>query len=301
MPISFPETYKMNGVVCEILNEIFSDFREEVESGKRLCDLKTLRFDRGHLPDYGSKLVEQLYLLRYLHVYTYEYYDIYKRIFSQRFLKHNFADVLSIGCGSGADYLGLHFACTENGKSSFRYRGIDSVDWPYKKIFRDENAGFDVCDASMFKNFSDRYNVIIFPKSIGEFGRTAFRGMLTAFRNTEFRQNRIILAASLRDTYIDDDIGRMEQIVNTVARANNYLVKDGINEIYSYKDGWLGNTFKGFDYPDEINDYLDKLHTQCLNFNKNNKACAETCKEILDKHPIFVGQYLKNQIIRLER
>ena len=44
---------------------VFLDFRKYVDTGDKLCALKSLRFDSGNLPDYSNPHVQQLYLLRY--------------------------------------------------------------------------------------------------------------------------------------------------------------------------------------------------------------------------------------------
>lgn len=46
------------------LDNILCDFKEYVNSGVELCDLKDVHYDAGKVPDYSDIHVQQLYLLR---------------------------------------------------------------------------------------------------------------------------------------------------------------------------------------------------------------------------------------------
>lgn len=64
----------------EYLTELFEDFRNDIEEGLYLCDLKELIFESEKVPDYSDLQTERLYLLRYAFAYTFEYVDMYARL-----------------------------------------------------------------------------------------------------------------------------------------------------------------------------------------------------------------------------
>lgn len=49
--------------INQYLDDILSDFKDYVNSGVELCDLKDVHFDAGRVPDYSNIHVQQLYLL----------------------------------------------------------------------------------------------------------------------------------------------------------------------------------------------------------------------------------------------
>ena len=51
--------------INDYLDDILEEFEDYVHSGIRLCDLKSVHFDAGKIPDYSNIHVQQLYLLRY--------------------------------------------------------------------------------------------------------------------------------------------------------------------------------------------------------------------------------------------
>ena len=54
---------------------------------KTLCLLKDVTYLGGNIPDYSSIAVQQLYLLKYFPAYLIEYYDIYRDVLTDKFIK----------------------------------------------------------------------------------------------------------------------------------------------------------------------------------------------------------------------
>ena len=52
---------------------IYDDFREYMDQNVNLCMLKTLNYQAGQKPDYSDIHIQQLYLLRYVFSYAFEY------------------------------------------------------------------------------------------------------------------------------------------------------------------------------------------------------------------------------------
>lgn len=102
--------------------------------------LKTLNYQAGQKPDDSDIHIQQLYLLRYVFSYAFEY----KSMFDTLFVREKFKDsieVASIGCGNMIDYWGLVEALGEigNRKCCIKYRGIDTIDWNCKIDAREKD------------------------------------------------------------------------------------------------------------------------------------------------------------------
>ena len=62
--------------INDYLDNILEEFEDYVYSGVRLCDLKSVHFDAGKIPDYSNIHVQQLYLLRYAYAYSFKSREI---------------------------------------------------------------------------------------------------------------------------------------------------------------------------------------------------------------------------------
>ena len=49
--------------INDYLDNILIDFESYARSGVKLCDLKSVHYDAGRIPDYSSLHIQQLYLL----------------------------------------------------------------------------------------------------------------------------------------------------------------------------------------------------------------------------------------------
>lgn len=78
--------------INDYLDEIFYDFVAYLDEGHELCDLKSVNFDQGRVPDYEDIHVQQYYLLRYAYAYAFEYKRMYETLF-ERFIPHGSLDV----------------------------------------------------------------------------------------------------------------------------------------------------------------------------------------------------------------
>ena len=66
--------------INDYLDDILEEFEDYVHSGIRLCDLKSVHFDAGKIPDYSNIHVQQLYLLRYAYAYSFQYKCMYRTL-----------------------------------------------------------------------------------------------------------------------------------------------------------------------------------------------------------------------------
>lgn len=99
--------------INQYLDGILHDFKNYVNSGVKLCDLKDVHFDAGRVPDYSNIHVQQLYLLRYAYAYSFEYKRMYHSLI-RRMKPDDRIAVTSIGCGSMIDYWALAQSVPEN-------------------------------------------------------------------------------------------------------------------------------------------------------------------------------------------
>lgn len=108
--------------INDYLDDILEEFEDYVHSGIRLCDLKSVHFDAGKIPDYSNIHVQQLYLLRYAYAYSFEYKCMYRTLLDRTNFRKNIS-VTSIGCGSMLDYWALANVVPRS--CDIRYRGIE--------------------------------------------------------------------------------------------------------------------------------------------------------------------------------
>lgn len=298
----------MKAFIEEKMSEIFNDFREDLNSRDRFCILKDFRFDRGHTPDYNNEVIQKYYLLKYMPAYLVEYKEMYKEMIQQEFI-NNKLNVLSIGCGCGIDLWGLKFAvddCEE--EFDIRYTGLDIVEWLYwDDLHIDECYYLDNDISEMEYLDEENYNIIMFPKSIGELNEETFENLKTVFENTNFNSSKIVLLSSIRKTRRDDDISRFVEIVNIFEETHGY---ECIDEKYQYTyynkrcDGnypKLQHLFDEFIYPEEIREFMTKINHQCQGYIENNdEPCEDDC-ENMNRYPITRASQIEFQVVRLEK
>lgn len=287
------------------MNDIFQDFKTELSYINELCILKDLRFNNGNLPNYSIPIIQQLYLLRYFPAYLVEYYDIYKRVIEDNFIdKYN---VLSIGCGCGIDYYGLYFALKDKNESlvkNIRYTGVDIINWSYKEKLHGENIYYINDDITTWKELdSGGYNIIMFPKSIGEFSEQHFEKILCVFKNTQFTSDNIFLLSSVREQNDLIDRLRMGSIIDVFEEKHKFkCLDDKYSYIYYIQNVGLSKYFPQFYYPNSILQFITNLMKNCSTYVEAcMKACEQNCATSLNKHPILKTGHIKYQIKRLKK
>jgi len=122
---------------------------------------------------YKDKWRSIYYLLKYGYAYPYLYYYIYRDILSRIFFNYENIDVMSIGCGSKMDLLGLKLAMNKLGyKNKVSYYGIELGDWNKNDlcIFTGDGSIYDNSNIVDYLNSTENIyaNVIMFPYSLSE-------------------------------------------------------------------------------------------------------------------------------------
>lgn len=92
-------------LINDYVTGILYQFREYLDEGHTLCDLKSVNFSQDNIPDYHDVHLQQYYLLRY--AYAFEYKKMYEALLRRMqsdsqygFSWRNVIRVHSIGCGS---------------------------------------------------------------------------------------------------------------------------------------------------------------------------------------------------------
>lgn len=297
----------MEEFVNSVMGEISEDFKISLEEEGNYCVLKSFRFNDDNIPDYSKKIIQQYYLLRYFPAYLAEYYEIYSDVIRTNFLGNEF-NILSIGCGSAIDLYGVHYAVEDsNYDIEIKYTGLDIIEWDYWYECHEEAYFIHDDIGNLYEFNEDMYNIIIFPKSIGEFSESDFEKLKECIRNSRFINDRIVFIASLRNTRIDLDMGRAEEVINIIA-DKGYEILDDINTYthFNQKDnGWnyyINEIVPNLKYPEEIKEFMIKFYKGCQGYIENNGECCERkCEEVFTRKPITTMSQVAYEIIRLEK
>ncbi|MEN6350506.1 MAG: hypothetical protein ABFD08_14060 [Syntrophomonas sp.] len=286
----------MRKFISTVMERIYNDFRQSIRGTEQLCCLDDVRYDRGNIPDYNNTAIRQLYILRYFPAYLVEYYDIYLTLLQEQEIEY--LHVLSLGCGCGIDYYGLILACDEsNQQPDVIYTGVDAVDWPYRDCMRGEEFEFIKVDLGEWEQFDwPLYNVILFPKSIGEFTIKGFKNLKRTVARSEFNENRIFVVASLRAENKEADKKRVDEIKKIFLEQHGYTCESDVDYYYDSSAG-IVTEFPDFKYPDHILDYITSLQRHCT-INPEDYECLN-CS--IDRYPILKLSYFYYRIIILER
>lgn len=291
--------------LTDYLDLIYRDFKEYIDNSDSYCDLLDLDFRGEHLPDYQRDGIVQLYLLRYAFAYLFEYKYLFKQIVPKKEpLRIRSLKILSVGCGNYLDYWGAALASNAINKScAIKYTGIDPVEWKYKIYPRQrdsikfENSTF----YDYLKNVVDNEieldeNVIIFPKSIGEFSKDEFREICTLLKRCKFKSERIVLVFSFRDcpSKRKFDMNRAAMIVDSF--KNHKRISFGVSNFdrekcYGIESKGIRAVDSDFIYPDKIIDYIKGLSKICEQ-QKNASGKCIGCSDSLSRWPILRTNYI---------
>lgn len=296
----------MNQIIIDKLNNIYDDFKRDINYKSNLCELRNFNFCSDNIPNYNNEMVQRFYLLRYMLGYFCEYFTIYEELIDRNFLSNDL-NICSIGCGCGLDLWGLEYAKQNIDKNiNIKYTGIDKVDWLYKDNMN-EDVQFINEDLDKSNNLhGNDYNIIIFPKSIGEFDIDILIKLLVAIYNTKFNSNRLVLISSMRSSKLDLDKSNMAAIVKLISNKYGYRVLDDIDKPLSFEkkgngcDYRINDIIPGLFYPRDIKEDVSNMYLNCKSYKEYKTSC-KNCRYFLSRRPITTMSQVNCQIIRLER
>ncbi|MDJ0306750.1 hypothetical protein [Dehalobacter sp.] len=292
----------------EYLEEVLYDFKKYIKRKPCLCDLKSVNFNSGLIPDYSIIPIQQLYLLRYAFAYAFEYKRMYLSLLDRKNFPNEIS-VLSLGCGTIVDYWSLLQALIETGqrKCVVTYVGSDLIDWEYKFLARKkDNVWLYQQNGADWVNESPSlgFDVYMFPKSISEFSHRDFEIICENFQNKEITKDNFHLLISLRvDQFsMERDISRTSQLMSAIQR-NGYHTEDRYNVFTSFKDETKGIRYYDGDFvfPDDAIEIIKILNQSCKNYIDNGENCDTDCATLLTRWPVLKPTTIRYQIISFER
>lgn len=240
---------------------------------------------------YSVSYVQDLYLLRYMYAYAYEYREMFSRLLSEHDLP-KVVNVLSIGCGNGIDYWALREALSINeiGEKYVKYTGIDEINWgeqwnkrngSYPMSPRDyEYAKYIVEGAVQYiENVGTLpYNVIVFPKCIGEFSEDEFTNICEALRTKEYKfkieereynTKKVHFLISLRKVngISLTDRNRCMQLKEAMEN-NHFELSDPMTaeNFYMEDDLPIKERDRGFYYPPDVAESMERMSERIWEF-----------------------------------
>ncbi len=281
--------------VLKSLDRLYNDFKA-VAVPPTLCELKDFRFDGGHVPNYNTKIIQQLYLLKFFPIYSIEYKYIYEKLIKDNIIDLNKIKILSIGAGCGLDFYGFYWA-VQSKKMNIdilsQYKGIDVVNWDYKNLISEELSPNIIIDnIQNCSSINEDYNTIIFPKSIGEFDDSAFESVRNIFKKSDFKSDTLVIISSMREKNTSKDKDRLLELIYILGlRGYSTTNKD---VIFSCTDGDKLYDF-GISYPEDIKDFLFDMKRNCT----EKPECKKECLEVLNYHnkPMNNTNYIKFQMV----
>lgn len=284
----------MNYMILNKFDNVFDDFRGEVLNANCLCKLKKLTFSGDSLPDYNDTTLQKFYLSRYLLAYYVEYAKLYEDLIEKDFIKNDY-NILSIGCGCGLDLWGLKKA-TEDTKINYNYTGLDCVNWIYSEFFEEKFINDRI--ENIYKLDKSNYNVIIFPKSIGEFEEKTFENLKNTIKNSNFDEKNIVLISAHRKSREEYDRKRLFEIMEVFEYEHNYIFKDSstVSTEYGNKQ-YLEYINPQIKYPWEKMKFIKHLPCFC----KERLICSEDCEQSLSRYPVNSNSQFCYQIITLTK
>lgn len=213
--------------INEYITKISEDFNDYLSHKNKLCDLKTLNFDSGHVPNYTLHHMQQYYLLRYAYGYCFEYKCMYTELFKKVNLPDTI-DILTIGCGTGLDYMGAVMALRDLNKAHYKinYTGVDIVNW-FDKIDsrKEDTVNYVLKDIGDYLNVCSTfpYHVITFPKSIRELDSHTMQKISNSFSKSKERFLRLLFTTRTTCQSENNDKERIEYLAKE-AHHNGFLI-----------------------------------------------------------------------------
>jgi len=260
-----------------------------------------MNYANGQIPDYTRSEVRQLYLLRYLPAYLVEYYIMYNGLINCGFLGLPMS-VISVGVGCGVDFYALHHVLSDRRiwrHGLVNYTGIDRVDWGYVYNFGHPGFALHHGDILHLEEFARAdTNVLVFPKSIGEFSEQAFRHVLHLIQASRFNSPHLAVLSSLRVSSSRLDEQRTAAVVNALSRAHGYEVYRNTGVVRHESMG-ISKLNRNFCYPDELKHFVTSLADSCRARGRDENCIS--CSEQLNRSPILRTDHMSYQVICLQK
>lgn len=296
--------------INDYLESVFKRFKEYIEKHPKLCELKTVNYDRDAFPNYNHIHVQEDYLLRYAFAYAFEYKKMYDKIFGEALsVLPETIRILSIGCGNGIDYWAAAQVIDKiKPNIKIEYVGVDKCKWKYIPSSR-KGDSFKIIhqDIIDYLNANNRlnFNVIIFPKSISEFNNQKMIDLCREFEKARLNLPYFRMLFSLRENNdnLDADLDKVDLIVE--AFKNNSTRNLSPHKYKKYDWHLIGeNGIKSYDrsftYPENILSYLGNLHTNCQHYQNHGEPCVNCESNRLNRFPILNVRHIRIKYVYMK-
>jgi len=253
-----------------------------------------------NLDAYNRKAFQELYALRYIPAYYFEYCALANELDSRLRKKFSNINVVSLGCGLCPDYYALMGNLV---RCAFNYTGYDVIEWSRRQFMPPIESNYKFVQSSVTDlNISDITNIdaFVFPKSIGDI-RDSKEGAIDKLAATisATQKDRLFFLNS----YVTKDMNRPLDLsafitIHDALLAAGFSTKDDVNKTFYLHDGvttdkpiGLFKINSGFEYP-------DKNRVTCDKQDDNAPGC-KICP--VPKSPIFTNKFMSFHLMEYER
>lgn len=246
------------------LTQVYRDFEQQAGRVDSLCVCHSLTYAQSNRPKYNDPLVQGLYLMRYLPAYLAEYWMIYRDLLASGFLSDH-VRVLSLGCGSGLDLWGLHFAFSCTGVGAGRgliYRGVDEVLWDHFDDMGHKEVERHQCLMAEMASIDPLTNVIIFPKVLSEASERDIDRCVDVIRSDKLLSDRLVVIASMGGK-LEMEQGLLRRLSSSLEESQGYTCSSSFIEYTGPRDTVISEVCPGFVYPDWLRPKLKELMSLC--------------------------------------
>ncbi len=294
----------MKGInMNEYLTNVYTSFLNGISNMDSLCEISSLHYMNGNIPDYSNVMVQQFYLLRYAYAYAFEYSLMYKMALKMLTDICDEVSIASIGCGALTDYAGLMMSNVSNKR--VKYTGIDKVNWLNKVKVRacdrfNMQLGVNAVDYLKEEQALSE-DIYMFPMSISELLEKEVECIANTFRKGYNCKDRFCVCVSIRksDGQREKDIKKVQTIErgildNGYRPAGNHSVYYIIPENKTIRDyqgdyAYPYDVLRGLDYAESV--YKDKIGCR----NKGVCSCS------LSRCPILKTKEICYMILTFDR
>lgn len=300
--------------IDKYLHLVFKDFKNAIELGgqfdisKDICKLKTLDYKSEDIPDYKDEIIQQLYILRYGYAYFWEYIKLYESALYKIMACKDApleVNVLSIGSGPGIDQYAL--SCElEDLKMKDRVKGkyvaFDKVRWNYS-YDKDWNINTKVVhNIYELRGINMKYNICIFPKSIGELDERTYREII--YYICDNCADKLILINSIRKDHTGFDKERFDNLTFVLGAVKRFKYDKNELGIQTFTAGDReinGMYGEKYEYPQDIKDYLSDLLGHCKEYKLGECPDKAECLNLLGRYPMTKAGNLSYEIVELKK
>lgn len=188
------------------------------------------------------------------------------------------------------------------------YTGVDSIRWDDIPVPFQGTLNRMVYDDILNLESLDRqdYNIIVFPKSIGELGPQVIESLRQCFAATHFQKNRIAVICSMRIGNWQSDFSKFRNLAAVFEHNHDYQLDDGAFSALS-NDGVvqleceLREIYPQFCYPPQIQQDLVELYLRCPHIRACTSQLNDDCRQNISRYPNSRNARIVYAVVPFER